>query len=108
MFIGCSTNGFYPQLGVADALVEIGTLGFTHAELMLHHLHQYAPRVLSTLRTIRPDSGVIIEVIHLKPDLHQAFDPDPATQGTRGAISMAPLPGPWRLKPDHRLAGSTA
>lgn len=78
MFIGCSTNGFYPQLGAAGALAEIGALGFTHAELMLHHQHQYSAQSFKELGQIARDSDVVIAAVHLKPDLHLAFDPEPA------------------------------
>jgi sugar phosphate isomerase/epimerase len=77
MFIGCSTNGFYPQLGPAGALVEIGALGFSHAELMLHHQHQYFPRAFQEFGRVARDAGVVVEAVHLKPDLHLPFDPDP-------------------------------
>lgn len=78
MFIGCSTNGFYPQLGPGPALAEIGTLGFTHAELMLHHPHQYLPESFREYTRAARDADVIIEAVHLKPDVHIPFDPAPA------------------------------
>jgi sugar phosphate isomerase/epimerase len=78
MFIGCSTNGFYPQLGVAAALTEIGALGFTHAEVMLYHQRQYALDAFHAYRSAAEAAGVEIAAIHLEPDMHMPFDPEPA------------------------------
>jgi sugar phosphate isomerase/epimerase len=78
MFIGCSTNGFYPQLDNRAALAEIGKLGFTHAELMLYHHHQYTPGSFRSVKEAADAAGVAIDVIHLEPDEHLPFDPDPA------------------------------
>lgn len=78
MFLGCSTNGFYPQLGAVGALTEIGALGFANAELMLHHLHQYRPGSFEACRRAARDAGVSIDVLHLQPDLHLVFDPEAA------------------------------
>ncbi len=78
MFIGCSTNGFYPHLGLAAAIAEIGTLGFTHAELMLYHQRHYAPGALQEYGQVARSSSVEIVAIHLEPDMHILFDPEPA------------------------------
>ena len=78
MFIGCSTNGFYPHLGLAAAIAEIGTQGFTHAELMLYHQRHYAPGALQEYGQVARSSGVEIVAIHLEPDMHILFDPEPA------------------------------
>ena len=78
MFIGCSTNGFYPHLGLAVAIAEIGTLGFTHAELMLYHQRHYAPGALQEYGQVARSCGVEIVAIHLEPDMHILFDPEPA------------------------------
>ncbi|MEZ4530761.1 MAG: DUF309 domain-containing protein [Thermomicrobiales bacterium] len=78
MFIGCSTNGFYPQLGVAAALAEIGALGFTHAEVMLYHQRQYTDDAFHAYRQAARDAGVEIVALHLEPDMHLPFDPEPA------------------------------
>lgn len=77
MFIGCSTNAFYPRLGPVAALDEIAAIGFTHAELMLHHKHHYLPHVFREVKRAASESGLIVEAIHLKPDVHLVFDPDP-------------------------------
>src|SRR5262249_39612659 len=45
---------------------------------MLHHQHQYLPRAFQEMSRSARDAGVIVEAIHLKPDLHQPFDPDPS------------------------------
>ncbi len=79
MFIGCSTNGFYPQLKSAAALAAMGALGVTHAELMLHHQRQYALASFCECGRIARDAGVEIAAVHLKPDAHMLFDPDPGT-----------------------------
>jgi sugar phosphate isomerase/epimerase len=78
MFIGCSTNGFYPNLGIAAAIAEIGTLGFTHAELMLYHQRQYSLAAFREFGNVATASGVEIVAIHLEPDMHILFDPEPA------------------------------
>src|SRR5215211_3511855 len=78
MFIGCSTNGFYPQLGVTAALTEIGALGFTHAEVMLYHQRQYALEAFRTYGSAARSAGVEVTAIHLEPDMHMPFDPEPA------------------------------
>jgi sugar phosphate isomerase/epimerase len=78
MFIGCSTNGFYPHLGLSAAIAEIGSLGFTHAELMLYHQRHYAPGALQECGQVARSSGVEIVAIHLEPDMHILFDPEPA------------------------------
>ena len=78
MFIGCSSNGFYPQLGVSAALTEIGALGFTHAEVMLYHQRQYAPEAIRAYGRAAQAAGVEVVAIHLEPDMHMPFDPEPA------------------------------
>lgn len=78
MFIGCSTNGFYPQLGVAAALPLIGSLGFTHAEVMLYHQRQYELDTFRTYRERARDANVVVVAVHLEPDMHLPFDPDAA------------------------------
>lgn len=78
MFIGCSTNGFYPQLGVAAALTEIGALGFTHAEIMLHHQRHYAPEAFRAFQRAAQSAGLVVDTLHLEPDMHLPFDPEPA------------------------------
>lgn len=78
MFIGCSTNGFYPSRGLSDALAQIGSLGFTHAEVMLYHQRQYAADAFRQYDRVARESGVEIVSIHLEPDMHMLFDPDPA------------------------------
>lgn len=78
MFIGCSTNGFYPQLGVAAALTEIGMLGFTHAEVMLYHQRQYTQEAFRGFGRTARDAELEIVALHLEPDMHLPFDPEPA------------------------------
>lgn len=78
MFIGCSTNGFYPQLGVSAALTEIGLLGFTHAEVMLYHQRQYSLEALRSYGRAAKSAEVEIVALHLEPDMHMPFDPEPA------------------------------
>jgi uncharacterized protein len=78
MFLGCSTNGFYPNLSLGAALAEIGALGFTHAELMLYHQRQYNVDAFRQYGRIARDSGVEIVAVHLEPDMHMFFDPEPA------------------------------
>lgn len=78
MFIGCSTNGFYPNRGIADALAQIGALGFTHAEVMLYHQRQYTASAFREYDRAARASGVDIVAIHLEPDMHMPFDPDAA------------------------------
>jgi sugar phosphate isomerase/epimerase len=78
MFIGCSTNGFYPQLGVTAALSSIGALGFTHAEVMLYHQRQYALESFRGFGRAARLAGVDVAAIHLEPDMHLPFDPEPA------------------------------
>ncbi len=78
MFIGCSTNGFYPQLGIADALTEIGALGFSHAEVMLYHQRHYAPEAFRAFARAARNAGVTVVGVHLEPDMHMLFDPDTA------------------------------
>lgn len=78
MFIGCSTNGFYPNLGLAAAIAEIGSLGFTHAELMLYHQRHYAAAAFREFGKVARECGVELVAIHLEPDMHILFDPEPA------------------------------
>jgi sugar phosphate isomerase/epimerase len=78
MFIGCSTNGLYPQLGLAAALAEIASLGFTHAELMLYHQRQYTPDAFRDYGRAARANGLEVVAIHLEPDMHMLFDPEPA------------------------------
>ncbi|HET9658732.1 MAG TPA: DUF309 domain-containing protein [Thermomicrobiales bacterium] len=78
MFIGCSTNGLYPHLGLAAALAEIGSLGFTHAELMLYHQRHYAPSAFREYGQVARSCDLEIVAIHLEPDMHMLFDPEPA------------------------------
>ena len=77
MLIGCSTNGFYPQLNAVTALAEIGAFGFTHAELMLHHQRQYALAAFCECGRVARAGGVEIVAVHLEPAMHKPFDPDP-------------------------------
>jgi sugar phosphate isomerase/epimerase len=77
MFIGCSTHGFYPQLGVSGALAEIGALGFTHAQVMLYHGRQYTPKAFRDYARAAEAAGIEVVGIHLEPDMHMLFDPDP-------------------------------
>ena len=78
MFIGCSTNGFYPQLGVSASLAQIGALGFTHAEVMLYHQRQYALDAFREYARAARAAGVQVATLHLEPDMHMPFDPEPA------------------------------
>lgn len=78
MLIGCSTNGFYPQLNAVTALARIGAFGFTHAELMLHHQRQYAAGVFDEYGRVARANDLEIVAVHLEPAMHKAFDPDPA------------------------------
>src|ERR671912_519763 len=78
MFIGCSTNGFYPRLGVAASLTRIGALGFSHAEVMLYHQRQYAADAFREYARAARSAGVQVPTLHLEPDMHMPFDPDPA------------------------------
>lgn len=77
MFIGCSTNAFYPHLKAVAALAEISALGITHAELMFHHQRQYAPASFHDFDCIARATGIEIVAIHLEPSAHKPFDPDP-------------------------------
>lgn len=78
MFIGCSTNAFYPQRRMACALRKIGSLGITHAGLMLRHRRQYAPEIFRECGQVARSAGVEIIGVHLDPEMHLPFDPDPA------------------------------
>ncbi|MCA9860191.1 MAG: TIM barrel protein [Thermomicrobiales bacterium] len=78
MFIGCSTNGFYPQLSPIAALTAIGMLGFTHAELTLYHRRHYTEAAFRACGQAARAAGVSIDVVHLEPNEHRAFDPDRA------------------------------